>query len=469
MSLATRVQKLLTIKPRKYQNKGIAFLEKRRGRAILGDEMGLGKTLQAIAWLALHPELRPVLIVCPSSLKWQWRRFLRRHAKLDAAVLEGHKDRQLPKRDIWIANYEIIWRWRGLIRHIGKPKVLILDECHHIKTVGTQRTQACARIGKDVKHIIAISGTPIEQCPIEFWPVLHLIDPKQFGSFWKYAFRYCAPKRGFRGRGWDFRGSDNLDELRYKVSRIMIRRLKKDVLSELPSKIYSEIPVSISNRAEYNTARDEFLLWYAQRQGVKRAARIARKGRGVHELLRIGALQRICAMGKVKTAVEWIKDFLHKTDEKLLIFVRHHDVVNALRKKLPKNMAVITGKTPTRKRRDEERRFQSNPECRIFLGTIKAAGEGLNLTAGSSVLFLEYWWNPSAHKQAVDRVHRIGQKARAINVFQMVGRHTVDAQIFELLRDKQQVVNQVLDGRSNDVEMVGGIVEGLIKEKKLWG
>lgn len=470
MNTKQRIDRVLQTKPYDFQVDGVAFLENTKGRAVLGDDMGLGKTLQVIAWLALHPEALPALIVCPASLKWHWARELEEHAGIKSHVLSGVRTRVLPEdTSILIVNYDILYRWRGLLQRRVRPNTLILDECHFIKSRKAKRTYACQKLGRQVEHLIALSGTPIVNAPVEFFTTLNLVAPKVFSSFWKFAFRYCAPKRGFRGRGWNFSGASHLDELHERIKPYLLRRKKEEVLKELPTKTRTIIPLDLSNRREYQNARDAFLLWFKNEKGAKATEHLVRTG--ADKLVRLGALQRLCGVGKVKSTIHWIENWLHETTGKLVIFAIHHAVIDRLKTKFP-NAAVVTGKVPPKERDAEVRRFQTAPGCRLFLGTLKAAGQGITLTAASTVLFSEFWWTPGDMDQAEDRVLRIGQTADSIGIYYMTGRETIDDYIISILNEKRRVTSMVLDGVESEQTLVvnySTIVKRLQEEKKKEG
>ena len=265
--------KLLT-RPKKYQIQAVRMLESNNGRGILGDDMGLGKTYEALAWLVINTGNIPAVIVCPSNLKYQWQRQLWEHARMKSEVVEGVTP-YYPSCPVVIINYKIlaeaVWPggkrrkrarpkfpWVDMLKRM-EPKTVILDEFHYIKNRAALRTRACVQLCRKVRHLISCSGTPIEKAPVEFYPILNLTAPREFSSFWKYAHQYCDAKKGFFG--WDFSGADNLEELHERVSPWMIRRLKKDVAKELPPKIRSVLPVSISNRKDYDHAEGDFLDW----------------------------------------------------------------------------------------------------------------------------------------------------------------------------------------------------------------
>ncbi len=457
-SVGTRIRQAMRTTPKRYQIRGVRFLEQRNGRGLIGDDMGVGKTYQAIAWLSINTDLRPVVIVCPATAKFVWKNQFMQHAGTRVEVLEGMTPYK-PRRNILILNYDIIASWLPQLLKLN-PKVLMLDECQRIKNRTAKRTIACVTLSKKVDHFVALSGTPILSRPVEFFPTLHAIDRQAFSSFWRYAFRYCKPKRGYRGRGWDFSGASHLDELREQITPLMIRRLKSEVLPELPDKLRTILPVRINNRTEYIKARDNFLEWLQSTKG-KRAVR---KASGAVALVRLTSLLRLVAEGKKALAQEWIRDWLTDTNKKLVVFGIHRDMVEGLHKAFPGSVC-ITGGTKYKDREKAITRFQCDNKCRLFFGNIRAAGEAITLTAASSVLFVEIGWTPAEHNQAEDRVLRIGQEADVVDIYYMIGKDTIEEKIMDVLDSKRDVVGQILDGKGSTSTIFAAVASSLRREK----
>ena len=439
MTLKERLTTVLKTVPREFQVKGIEFLEAQKGRALLGDDMGLGKTLQVLGYLALHPEIAPVVIVCPSSAKYEWQSQIENHTKnLSCEILNGRKPYPVKER-ILVINYDILPYWEAYLLTL-KPQALILDECHYVKNQRVKRTEASRRISKVCQVIIPLSGTPIINRPSEFFPVLNMIRPSEFGSFWNYAFRYCAPKRAFRGQGWDFSGSQRPEELHRRVSPFMIRRRKEEVLKELPPKQRIPIQIDLSNRKEYLLARDEFLTWYRAEKGEEKAE----KAEKAEAFVRLGQLRKVVAEGKLKAAKEWIQDYLDSTDGKLVVFAYHRAIFQNLVESFAKICACGGGAGEAR--HEEVKRFQTDPKCRVFIGSIKADKEAITLTAANTVVFIEQGWTPGEHDQAEDRINRIGQKADSITAYYFLGKDSIDEYLWDLIEKKREIITKILDG-----------------------
>ena len=444
----------------KYQSEGVAFIEQNRGRALIADEMGLGKTIQALAWLQMHPEKMPVIIVTPASLKLNWEREIKTWmSNVNVSVLSGKTPdkRRIHTKGIMIINYNILAEWVSLLKSFN-PAVLITDECHYYKSNKTKRTKAVKQLAKGILHVIALSGTPIVNRPIEAFNAIHIINPTLFVP-WDYAKRYCNAK--YNGFGWDFSGASHSDELHEKLTKtIMIRRLKKDVLKDLPDKTKSFVPLTLDNEAEYEKAENDFITFVRDTRGSE----AARKAGNAEALTQIGVLKQIAVKGKLNQVIEWVQTFLEGSDQKLVIFAVHKFVIEALMNEFGDVAVKIDGSCSMNSRQQAIDRFQTDPSARIFVGNIKAAGVGITLTASSNVAIVELPWTPGELVQAEDRCHRIGQKD-SVNIYYLLANNTIEERIAGLLDKKQKVLDAVLDGRESDPEsMLSELMKSYIVE-----
>lgn len=446
-----------------FQADGVGFLEAKQGRGLLGDEMGLGKTIQALAWLQLQlsrrlpyrgDRVRPTIVVCPASLKLNWEREVSQcMTGVRVSVLNGkpkinvNKVKPRGDKEVVILNYDILKHWLPLLLK-ARPFCVILDESHYIKNSSkdretkkykTARVQAAFDLCKDTPHMICLSGTPIINRPVEMFNSLKLISPQVFPSFWAYTQEFCGAKQ--TRFGWDFNGATNTTELNYLLSRtVMLRRLKKDVLKDLPEKVRTVIPMEITNRREYNRATRDFIAWLTAIDPKKASA-----AERAEALVQIEALKQLTILGKMDGCLEWIRNWVD-TDGKLVVFCTHKATVDLLMTKFPKISVKIDGSVSGPKRQEAVDRFQDDPKIRLMIGNIKAAGVGITLTAASNTCFLELAWDPGTHDQAEDRVHRIGQEADSVGAYYLIAENTVEMQITDLLDQKRQVLASVLDG-----------------------
>jgi SNF2 family DNA or RNA helicase len=444
-----------TLRP--FQTSGVAYIESRNGRALIGDEMGLGKTVQALAWLQLHPELRPAILVVPASLKLNWaREAVKWMDNPEVEILKSQKP-YFVNGDIVIINYHILTHWQKKLRKL-KPAVVVFDEVHYAKNPKTLRSKACLALSKAAPHCLALSGTPITNRPIEFFNPIQLVDPTLYPDFWAFAHKYCNAKHN--GRGWDFTGATNKKELHAKLtSTIMLRRLKVEVAKELPPKTRVVVPMEITNRKEYARAQIDLIRWIQKNQGQKKADAAS----SAEALVRIEVLKQLCYKGKTKAAIQWIEDFL-ESGEKLVVFATHKKTIRDLKEVFGDIAVVLDGSTAPGKRQGVVDSFQNDPKIRLFLGNLKAAGVGITLTAASATCFLELGWTPGEHDQAEDRVHRIGQLADAVTAYYLLAFQTIEEEIAELIDKKRAVLAAVLDGKDvKSSSLLGDLLRGYAK------
>lgn len=423
-----------------FQKAGLEFAEATGGNCLISDSMGLGKTIQALAYLALHPEMRPAVIVCPASLKLNWQREAAAWLETEdrIAVINSGKVTALELPSIVIINYDILKKWLPELQRI-EPQILIADESHAAKNPKSQRSKALKDLAAVVSHKILLTGTPVLNRPKELWNQLQIIDPFTYPDkrFFQWHKRYTnATKNRF---GWDFSGASNLDELAASLKTIMIRRTKEQVLPELPAKRRTTVLIPIDNRKEYNRADNEFLEWMAEQKGAEAAERAS----NVEQLAKIEYLRQIAVRGKMKQALAWIENFL-ESGEKLVVFATHKETIHALEREYGSTAVRIDGSVSSENRQKAVDAFQNDPDVKLFIGNIQAAGVGITLTAASNVAFLELSWTPALHEQAEDRCHRIGQK-NAVNIYYLMAAKTIDASIAAMLESKREVIDQIVE------------------------
>jgi len=412
-----------------------------KGRVLLADEMGVGKTIQALWYLKIHPTYRPAIVICPAHIKYVWRDQAKEHIGMRATILNT---RTPPKRgfldkdrELVIINYDVLEYWMHWLKRM-KASVLILDESHYMKSRTALRIENIRELGRKIPHVLCISGTPNINGPQDLWTTLNLLQPNLFPSFLPYAQRYCDPK--LKSYGWEYKGATNTRELyRMLKQTCMIRRLKKDVLPELPPKVRTVVPLDIERRGEYEEALTDFLSWLEKKDKSK-----VKKASKAKELVKVGYIKRLVAELKMKEALKWIDNFL-ETNEKLVVFCIHKHIAQILTKKYKKISVVVVGTTNQEKRYERIQRFQKKKKCRMMIGNIKAAGTGIDLTAAFSVAFLELPWVPGLLLQAEDRVNRWPQKETCF-IYYLVAKGTVEEKLCQILQKKHDDASKALDG-----------------------
>ena len=445
-----------------YQRAGVLFadLAERSGNF---DEMGLGKTVEALALLQYRPELRPAVVVSPSSVKYNWSVEARKWvmANSEVQIINGlrtqnktrQKDGQKYKveiiqqledlADIYLINYDILYDWVDALAEIA-PKITIFDEAHYIKDSSTRQAKASYQLIEASKKVLLMTGTPILNRPIELFPLLQIIDPTKWNNKVEYGKRFCNAKlKTFRVKGgkerqaWDFTGASNLDQLAKEIRPYAIRRLKVDVQHDLPAK--SRFPL-------YFEMEPRFIREYQSSvQEAKEAiqlARIKNEPIGAIHLTMINKCRQIATKGKLKGCIAWINDVIQ--DQKLVVFAKHLFVIDALMEEFDGKALKIDGSVPTKHRQEIVETFQTSDNWPLFVGQLRAAREGITLTKAHTGLMTESEWAPGYMTQAEDRLHRITQKHH-VNWYYAICDVRVDRMLVELLHAKQQISDTVLD------------------------
>jgi len=427
-----------------YQKVGTEFLVASGGRAIIADAMGLGKSLQALAYIK-HSGHKRTLVVCPASVKFAWEVEIKKWTNLSSVIIDSKtKFSEIDSSvNLWIVNYDIL---RKHFEELSKTRfdVIIGDECTYIKSLSAQRSKAFRAISRNIPSVIFLSGTPLLSRPSELFSLLNIIDPGSWANWYEFARKYCAMKR--TRWGMDTSGASNTEELHSKIRRYFIRRDKTEVLTELPPKNFMDIPVSLDKeyQKEYNDAAQDFAT-YLRGNTNKDDDEIA-KSLQAEKLIQINTLRQLNAMGKVGSATEIIQN-ITDAGEKVLVFCSFVKPLEALKEHFGDKAVIITGKTPVEERKDIIGAFQNQKEVQIFLGGYKSAGMGVTLTAASNFLGLDFPWNPADLSQSIDRLHRPGQVANSVNIYQLIARDTIDEDMKGVLEYKQDIFDQIIEGK----------------------
>ena len=446
-----------------FQKVAVAFAKMSNGRCLIGDEMGIGKTISAIGYAAINPKDRPCLVVCPSNVKFNWKKEVSKWLPTEQVqVITKGKDK-VEMCDFIIINYDLMAKKKDELIAIA-PRLVILDESHYIKNSGSKnkpvlRTQATLSVATTSSKVIALSGTAISSRPKEFFNTLNLMRPDQFPSFWDFAQRYCDPWHD--GFGWNFDGASHTKELNERTRDLCIRRLKSEVLPELPPKTRTFLPVHLENK-------DRSPYDYAQEEWDQRIDSYYLNGQPLPQgimLQMIGDLRHICGQIKVNHAAEWIKQYTQQTGKPIVVFTHHRDVLKRLSEKLKRvgNVQTISGDTSSKKRQELVDDFQAGHISVLICNTV-AAKEGITLTRADTVLFIEREWTPTDEEQAEDRIYRIGQKSQNVHAVYLSCAGTIDEHFDRVVEEKRAVVKAVLDG--GNVEQRKGLVSELVKRMK---
>ena len=464
-----------------YQLAGIAYAMSRLG-VLVGDEMGLGKTIEALGIINADSSIKSVLIVCPATPKLNWlreaKKWLVRPMSIAIADAKGFP----VNADVVIVNYEQLTKFRAAI-DARAWDMLICDEAHYLKNPKAGRTVLVfgkwdkdpAKVVEPIKarRRVMLTGTPFLNRPIELWPLLRSLDPFGLGKNWKaFVTRYCAGHQ--TGYGWDVSGASNLAELQAKLrASIMIRRLKKDVLTELPAKRRQIITLAPEGREAIAAVKRENAAEAAAEkrlEGLRTAVELSKASedpadyRRAVEALRAAAAvafeevsreRHAVAVAKIPQVIAHLEDCLE--NGKTIVMVWHHDVANALKAHFGAAAVMVTGETAQSARMPEVDAFQTNPAKTLFIGSIKAAGVAITLTAASLVVFAELDVVPGNLTQAEDRAHRRGQD-QSVLIQHIVLDGSYDQRMAEIVVEKQANLDAALDHKERLPEVEGLVV-----------
>lgn len=444
-----------------FQWHGVHFALKHGGRCIIGDDMGLGKTIQAIAIARVYMEDWPLLIVCPSSLRLNWKEELLNWlggdvVEEDIRVIMTGKDVTKVLRRINIMSYDLVRKVPSDV--LKRCQFIIADESHYLKSVAAQRTKIVTPLVKTAKRALLLSGTPALSRPVELFTQVNAIAPTLFPSYNDYVVRYCNAHQSYWG--YDVSGSSNLEELHtIMTGTVLIRRKKEEVLTQLPEKVRQVMWVETKASVMKSISRK-----FVQFEEAKAAASEAATAEDANVLItRVKGIQNelyaLSAEAKMQSILEFCKDTA-ESGVKFIVFAHHAKMVDALdnfvQQKLKLGLIRIDGNTPQTIRQALCKKFQSDDDsCRVALLSITAAGVGLTLTKATVVLFAELYWNPGTLLQAEDRAHRIGQR-NSILVNYLLAKATLDESMWKTVRRKLTVVGQSLTGIAGRMEVEEG-------------
>jgi superfamily II DNA or RNA helicase len=446
-----------------YQCQGALFAA-RAGRSLIADDMGLGKTIQAIAAceiLARVAGAERVLIICPTSLKYQWKQEIEKFCARPALVVEGSlakRAAQYAAESFYkITNYEVVHRDVDALHRWG-PEVIILDEAQRIKNWKTRRAQTVKRLNS--KYAIVLTGTPLENRLEELHSIVEFVDRFRLGP----VFRFLAEHQHVDEDGMVV-GYRNLDQIGRTLEPILIRRTKKEVLKQLPERLDKNYFVPMTKEQMTHHAENAEIV-----------ARIVAKWRRLGFLSEADQRRLMIALQNMRMScnstylLDKKTDFGYKADEllsvlresfeqpgdKAVIFsqwLRTHELIVSRLEAAKLGHVLFHGGVDSKERRDLIAQFKQDPKCRIFLST-DAGGVGLNLQNASTVVNMDLPWNPAVLDQRVGRVHRLGQH-RPVRVVNFVAQGTIEHGMLSVLSFKQSMFAGVLDGGTSEVFLGG--------------
>uniref|UniRef100_UPI0037E99A8F DNA annealing helicase and endonuclease ZRANB3 n=1 Tax=Semicossyphus pulcher TaxID=241346 RepID=UPI0037E99A8F len=440
-----------------FQREGVEFALSKNGRCMIADEMGLGKTVQAIAVAYAFRQEWPLLVVVPSSLKYPWieelERWIPELEPGDINLVENKSDTMgISSSKVTVLGYGLLTTdARLLVEALSRQRfaVVVVDESHYLKSRNAARTKILVPLIQSAERAILLTGTPALGRPEELFMQIDALYPKMFGTWTDYAKKHCNAHYRYFGprRQWDCRGASNLEELHQRLSQIMIRRLKAEVLSQLPPKIRQRIPFDLPKEAA-KEASASFAEWERLMKGLGSGGATA-EDPFTRVMGLVTQMYKQTAIAKAGAVKDYIKMMLEAEQLKFLVFAHHLTMLQACTEAAIEAKAGyirIDGSVPSSERIQLVHKFQSDPETRVAILSIQAAGQGLTLTAASHVVFAELYWNPGHIKQAEDRAHRIGQTS-SVNVHYLIAKGTFDTVMWSMLNRKETVTGSTLNGR----------------------
>ena len=467
----------------RFQKQGIIFGIKKFSRLLIADEMGVGKTVQAIGLSSLYQKDWPVLVICPSSLKFAWRDEVTQWLseildKNEIQVIKNSKNEFKSDMKYYIISYDLSVRMIDKIIE-KKFQYIIADEAHYLKSRTAKRTISLTPILQRAKRVVLLTGTPILAKPMEIFPLLHILRPDKFKSFKEFGTRFCDPKI-IRFGIVDWSGSSNSRELNSILNKLMIRRLKKDVLSQLPPKKRQKIEIATDSKIlkklklvmEKSSKKFEKLLGTQieleklginiddlktekEKEEEKNNKEKEKDSEEESILNRFSKAYSMTGEAKLPGIIDYV-NYLVDNSCKFLIFAHHTEILDAIEEVIIKDKISyirIDGKVAVEKRQDLVNKFQNEEDCLVAILSITACATGLTLTKASTVVFAELHFTPSIMIQAEDRAHRIGQESGCVNIHYLFGAETLDVLLFRKLNEKQNIVSTTLDNKSKDLDV----------------
>ncbi len=452
-----------------YQKEGVIDIIK-AGRVLLADDMGLGKTIQAIAAVEIYTKyfnVNKILIVCPTSLKYQWKREIEKFSARIPCVVEGliHKRKELyAQNDFYkIISYGMA---RNDVKHINEwgADLVIIDEAQRIKNWKTKTAQSVKKINSD--YNIVLTGTPLENRIEELHSIVEYIDRYKLGPLFRFVYNHQLLDENGKLKGYK-----NLRSINKTLEDILIRRTKKEIIDQLPGRIDKNFFVDMTDEqiSDHKSYYDVVALlvnkWIRlgylseeERQNLLICLNCMRMVSDSTYILN----QKTNYGNKIDEIKELIQELTEDHENKIVIFSQWKRMFELLIKELDKTdiqYVYLNGDIPAIQRKIIIERFQSDHELKIFLST-DAGGVGINLQSANILINIDLPWNPAVLEQRIGRIHRLGQK-KHINVFNFISKYSIEHRILHLLDFKKSLFKGVIEEEGEDQVMLEGFLESV--------
>ena len=459
-----KIEELKRVVPKKqfkgkllnFQKEGLDFLLKSSGNALLADEMGLGKTVETLAYLATEKNAFPVLVIAPLVTLNNWQReivkFLKKksrngrlidNASPTSSIIRNGKSKDLGKFDFYIINYELLNKRKEDLAKLNL-KTIICDEVQNLRSKTTKKYSAVKQLAAidSIRYRIGLSGTPIYNRGSEIWPIVDILRPGMLGSFKEFCEYFCY----VNDKGNAIVLENKRKSLREELKKyVMLRRKKSDVLKELKEKVrYKEF---IDSDSDYYL-NELNKIWHKHEEELKSAETAFAKSSSHQRAIQ--SERQAAGIAKLPHVINFVKNIM-EIEESVVVFCHHRAIHQLLHESLQQfsPSAIIGGQTDNF-RQEQIDRFQ-NGETKLMIAGLRAGNVGINLTKARYVIFAELDWSPAIHRQAEDRLHRIGQK-NTVFAYYLIGNGTLDDHVADILVDKAFEIDSVMDEKEESFE-----------------
>ena len=439
-----------------FQKEGLDFLLKSSGNALLADEMGLGKTVQTLSYVATEKQTFPLLVIAPLVTLHNWNREIEKFLKKKSrngrindslspsvTLIRTGKSKELPKTDIYVINYELLFKRFDDLSKVG-IKTIVCDEVHNLRSKTTQKYKSVKKLAAlpSVLYRIGLSGTPIYNRGSEIWPIIDILKPGLLGSFKEFCEYFCYVNEKGKAIVLENKRTSLRNELQ---KHVMLRRKKSDVLKELKDKVrYKEVIASDTDY--YLEELDK--IWKKLEEEQKVAETEFSKSASYHRAIQ--SERQIAGVAKLPHVINFVKNIM-EIEESVVVFCHHKVIHKLLHESLQEFSPVsIIGGQSDATRQDQIDKFQKG-ESKLMIAGIRAGNVGINLTRAKYVIFAELDWSPAIHRQAEDRLHRIGQK-NTVFAYYLIGKGTLDDHVANILVDKSYEIDAIMDDTVDNFE-----------------
>jgi len=459
-----KIEELKRVVPKKqfkgkllnFQKEGLDFLLKSSGNALLADEMGLGKTVETLAYLATEKNAFPVLVIAPLVTLNNWQReivkFLKKksrngrlidNASPTSSIIRNGKSKDLGKFDFYIINYELLNKRKEDLAKLNL-KTIVCDEVQNLRSKTTKKYSAVKQLAAidSIQYRIGLSGTPIYNRGSEIWPIVDILRPGMLGSFKEFCEYFCY----VNDKGNAIVLENKRKSLREELKKyVMLRRKKSDVLKELKEKVrYKEY---IDSDSDYYL-NELNKIWQKHEEELKSAETAFAKSSSHQRAIQ--SERQAAGIAKIPHVINFVKNIM-EIEESVVVFCHHRAIHQLLNESLQQfsPSSIIGGQTDNF-RQEQIDRFQ-NGETKLMIAGLRAGNLGINLTKARYVIFAELDWSPAIHRQAEDRLHRIGQK-NTVFAYYLIGNGTLDDHVADILVDKAFEIDSVMDEKEESFE-----------------